>query len=297
MRKLIYLMLWTALSVGTTITLPQTGIWGEEKQHGRGFGMFSWSEDIMEEAERESLYACLDAAEVTDVYQKFSKESLGAERSAAFIGDMRVKEVNVFALMGEPEWAYEKDGKSLLQELGYVAEYNEAHEQSQRILGVMVDVEPYLLKEWKKGGETRRELMDGFLSCIKHAYAYAGEKDLKFWVCIPIFYDSSNEEILEELIGHGCDGVAVMNYSRRDEYGQMAKETGYAREYGRDIICIYELQPPGRHELEEINTYANEGLEALWQSARRLEGQFGYERLKFAYHHYEALKKALEAGN
>ena len=73
----------------------------------------------------------------------------------------------------------------------------------------------------------------------------------------------------------------------------MAKEVGYAREYGKGVICIYELQKPGRHQLEEINTYSEQGLEALWESSRRLEDQFGYDRLQFAYHYYNPLKEML----
>ena len=77
----------------------------------------------------------------------------------------------------------------------------------------------------------------------------------------------------------------------------MAMEVGFAREYGKEILCIYELQKPGKHELEEINTYANEGLKALWKSRERLEKQFGYDKLGFAYHYYKPLKEMLEGEN
>lgn len=292
MKAWMYLVICAVLSAGTAITV--FGVAGPgEREEEDGFGLFSWSGEMMEETERERLYTCLGRAGVTEVYQKFSEESLKEDKSRAFVKGMREKGVGVYALMGEPEWAYERDGKRLIREIEYIAKYNEGHGEEERILGVMVDVEPYLLDEWDEGSESRKELMEGFLSGMKQAYAYAGHKQLKFWACIPMFYDSDNEDILEGLIAGGCDGVAVMNYSRRDEYGQMAKEVGYAREYGKDIICIYELQKPGRHELKDINTYANEGMEALQQSVHRLESQFGYERLKFAYHHYGALKEFL----
>ena len=74
---------------------------------------------------------------------------------------------------------------------------------------------------------------------------------------------------------------------------QIAKEVGYAREYQKDVVCVYELQEPGSHDLEEINTYAGLGLKALWSSARRLEAQFGYERLQFGYHYYDPLTDLL----
>ena len=136
--------------------------------------------------------------------------------------------------------------------------------------------------------------MNSYLECMERAYEYARQNDLIFWVCIPTFYDATCDEILVSLIADACDGTAVMNYNRTDEYLQMAKEVGYAREYGKQILCIYELQQPGYHYLEEINTYYGPGLEALWQSAERLERQFGYEKLEFAYHYYSPLKEMLE---
>ncbi len=269
---------------------------GQEKERGsgEGFGMFSWDETVIGPEEMEALSSVAKSANVSVIYQTFSRECLEGPESAAFVAGMKDRGMDVFALMGDAAWAYESDGKTLIEQIRYVAEYNERHKDKGRIQGVMVDVEPYLLDEWDEGKEKRAELMAGYGACMERAYAYASERQLTFLVCIPTFYDATNEDILERLIAYGCDGVAVMNYNRKDEYGQIAKEVGFAREYGKEIICIYELQKPGKHQLEEINTYANEGLEALRQSAWRLGRQFGYDRLRFAYHYYKPLKELLE---
>ena len=103
----------------------------------------------------------------------------------------------------------------------------------------------------------------------------------------------AHPQVLEALVSGACDGVAVMNYDRRDEYGQMAAEVALAERYGKGVRCIYELQEPGEHGLEEIHTYAGAGLEALWQSAEELEAAFGYEGLGFAYHYDEPLRELL----
>lgn len=63
--------------------------------------------------------------------------------------------IEVLALMGKAEWAYERDAGTLIEEMRYVAEYNERHRDRGRIQGVMVDVEPYLLDEWDEGSEKR----------------------------------------------------------------------------------------------------------------------------------------------
>lgn len=294
MRKQVYLAVCVIVAAAAaTAVLGFVGP-GREEKSVQGFGLFSWDEAVMETEEMQQLLAAAKKADVTAVYQKFSREGLAGEDSRAFAAGLEDKGIDVYALMGEACWAYEKDGRTLIEEIRCVAEYNERNRDKGRIKGVMVDVEPYLLDEWDEGREKRQELMESYGACMERSYAYASEKKLKFLVCVPTFYDVTNEDILERLIAHGCDGVAVMNYNREDEYGQMAKEVGFAREYEKEIICIYELQKPGKHELEEINTYANEGLEALRQSAWRLGRQFGYDRLKFAYHYYKPLKELLE---
>lgn len=257
-----------------------------------GFGMFSWGTEAMAEEEAETLSDCIRLAHVAAIYQEFSEDSFESGEADRFIERMGKQKVQVYALMGEREWAYEADGSSLIEAMENAADYNRKRTK-YRIDGVMVDVEPYLTDQWDEGYDKRAELMDSYLSCMEHAYEYAREQELEFFVCIPTFYDITNGDILEKLISGACDGIAVMNYNRTDEYGQIAREVGYAREYGKKIICIYELQEAGSHDLEEINTYANEGMEALYQSAERLKNQFGYEKLQFAYHYYKPLKALL----
>lgn len=254
-----------------------------------GYGLFSWNTAVMAESEQETLNACIQRAKVSCIYQTIPEENLALEETAGFIRRMSARSVKVYDLLGDPEWSYEKTGGTLLYELEQVVLYNEGQEENARIAGVMVDVEPYLLDEWDRSGRSRDNLMERYLSGIRKGYAYASEHGLEFWVCIPVFYDVTNEDILEELISDACDGIALMNYDRTDEYMQIAKEVGYAREYRKGVVCIYELQEPGSHDLEEINTYAGPGLKALWSSAKRLEAQFGYERLQFGYHYYEPL--------
>ncbi len=267
---------------------------GQKETKKQGFGVLSWNKEMISE-EEEILSACLEKADISTVYQQFSEEMLLAEEENAksFLDQMNKAGVEVYGLMGQPEWAYDRDGKTLIDQMQRIVTYNEKQKEDVRIKGILADVEPYLLEEWDQGRKARAQLMADYLTGMESAYEYALENQLEFWVCIPTFYDAVDKDMLEELISNGCDGVAVMNYNRRDEYGQIAMETGFAREYGKGIICIYELQKPGNHDLEDENTYANEGMEALWQSSKRLERQFGYERMRFAYHYYRPLKEML----
>ena len=267
-----------------------------KQQNKQGFGMFSWNTSAISKEEDESLKKCINNAGVTQIYQQFSEDVLQNEETKSYIKRMEENNISVYALLGEAEWAYESDADTLIGEIQRVVEYN-TNNKSNRICGVMTDVEPYLLDEWDEKGDSRNELMANYLECIKSAYKYAKENKLEFFVCVPTFYDVVCEDVLKSLITDACDGVAVMNYNRTDEYGQIEEEVKLAKENNKKIICIYELQKAGKHELEDINTYAGEGLEMLWRSAKRLKEQFDYSRLSFAYHYYEPLKEMLTEEN
>lgn len=258
----------------------------------RSLGLFCW-DDATLEAERSTLEACVRQAGVTEVYQAFPESWLSSGRAGLFVRQMRRSGVTVYALAGAAQWARDPEGAELIRELEAVAAYNAGQKEANRITGVMADVEPYLLEEWDAGGAERDALMDAYLSGMRAAYACAVRNGLELWVCVPTFFDVTHPDQLEALVSGACDGVAVMNYNRTDEYGQMAAEVELARRHGRGVVCIYELQEAGLHGLEEINTYAGLGLEALRQSEAALEQAFGYGGLGFAYHYYKPLKAML----
>lgn len=259
----------------------------------RDYGLFRWDDTLLEEGALQDLEAGIREAEVTELYQVFPEDLLASGQAGLFLQRMDKSNVMVHALVGEAEWALDPEAGVLLQKLEEIAAYNAGQKEANWIAGVMVDVEPHTLDAWEAGGEARRALMESYLSGLRAAYAFARSHSLTLWVCVPNYYDTACPQVLEALVSGACDGVAVMNYDRRDEYGQMAAEVALAERYGKGVRCIYELQEPGQHGLEEIHTYAGAGLEALWQSAEELEAAFGYEGLGFAYHYDEPLRELL----
>ena len=82
-----------------------------------------------------------------------------------------------------------------------------------------------------------------------------------------------------------------MNYSKRDESGQIENELMLARDAGHTLTVIYEVQPPGQHGLDEQNTYYTDGSAALensWQGILQLYGGGG---LACAVHEYRAAQE------
>lgn len=285
---------WFVAALACVILLAGgAALWATWPRPEGRFGLFSWDAAVLEEEEAAALAECIRLAEVGEIYQEFPESWLLSGQAGQFVQRMHRLGVAVYALTGAPEWAYDSEGADLIAALKQVADYNAAQREANRITGVMVDVEPYLLEEWDAGDGEREALMDTYLKGMRAAYVYALRNDLELWVCVPTFYDVTNPEMLENLVALACDGVAVMNYNREDEYGQIKAEVELAERYGKRVLCIYELQRAGSHDLQEINTYAQLGLEALWQSAQELEQDFAYEALGFAYHYYKPLKTML----
>lgn len=264
-----------------------------EQDQSRNFGMFSWGETATLSEERDRLSRVISSAGVTEIYQEFSEDLLGTDQMKGFLSQMAEQSVEVYALVGDASWGEEADGASLIGAMQKIVQVNAGLSQSQRIQGMMVDVEPYLLDAWDEGDQAREELMEAYRAGMTQAYEYAHSEGLEMLVCIPTFYDLTCETVLEEIVAECCDGIAVMNYNRENEYAQMEAEVSLAEEYDKRVICIYELQQPGKHDLTDINTYYHTGLEVLRASSETLEQRFSYQELGFAYHYYDPLKELL----
>ena len=105
------------------------------------------------------------------------------------------------------------------------------------------------------------------------------------------YYDDYGfEDELETIVDRGCDALAIMNYNRDDEIGQIETEAALCSAYGKRLINIYELQEVGKFDLEENHTYRDAGLPALEESAKSVVRRFDGQDITTALHEYRALK-------
>ena len=112
---------------------------------------------------------------------------------------------------------------------------------------------------------------------------------LSIYVCIPFWLDtqSGGKALLERII-KATDGVFVMNYYRENERAQAECEYSLAKEYGKAIWTIYELQPVGMYDLEDYNTYYDLGLAAVEQNYQKM---FSDTDVGLAFHTLEMMKE------
>lgn len=262
---------------------------GEQEQNA----LFSWEKEVMEEENRQEFFDTMDKLGLHILYQsipKYSQEE--KEVVLSFLQEAEKRNISVYALMGEPSYGLEADGAHMKKKLTQIQQWREVSGDKDLIAGVLMDVEPYVTEEWQ---EDEVGTMDTFVTAMKAAYEKAQEEEITFGVCIPFYYEENGkEDLLEELIGKGCDFIAIMNYFKQDEIGQISTEMHLCDRYNKSAVIIYEMQKPGVYDLREINTYYHEGVKAVKESAKKVQKAYPDSFLGYAFHDYNATKEVLE---
>ncbi len=268
-------------------------------------GLFSWNAEIVNKTDGK-IFSFMKRDGLNVLYQNFSSKNSRREQMAVFLEKAMQEDIKVYQLTGDPSWGTDPEGEKLCEAVETAAAYNRRtqrkfREWSQaegkerdavpRLAGVVLDVEPYTLKEWDRDPDGT---MKSFVSGMKKAYALAQQYDLELIVCIPWYYDKKEQqEQLEELIKNGCDSIAVMNYYRGAEIKNIATEVKLASKYGKGLITIYEFKRADGQGIMEINTYYNSGLEAARKNYEQLRAAYPELTIPVAFHDYQALEEVL----
>lgn len=268
------------------VVLTLGGCGGNVKEKERpmkaGNGLFSWHDEVFDKEERETLFRLMRENGLTDLYQDIPRVQ-STSQVKGLISACGDAGINVYLLVGDPSWALDPSAWDLREEIQRAALLGCA--------GIMVDIEPGAREEWH---EDRSSVMDSMTEGFVAAKAAAEAEGLKMIVCLSWYYDDLGlTDGLKRIVSEGCDVLAIMNYDRRDEAGQIRTEAALCKTYGRELISIYELQAAGQYELEEIHTYHEEGLPALKESWEKLREAYPDQPFSMALHEYWALKEAM----
>ena len=76
--------------------------------------------------------------------------------------------------------------------------FNETLPNGKKLLGIKFDVEPYGSKEWKAGGDQRRQVMRDYLSYLNQVNAYlsTAAPSMELAVDVPFWWDKTEFQIL-----------------------------------------------------------------------------------------------------
>lgn len=138
------------------------------------------------------------------------------EKVKVFLFDCEQAGIDVWALLGEPEWLGQKDTSQLDAILKKIMLFNEsAGKYEPRFKGIKLDIEPHSDKNWADT-QKRTELINKYISLLESAKkASSGKLDL--WLDCPVKFFSTEHENLLQKISTIADGITLMCYFNHAE--------------------------------------------------------------------------------
>lgn len=252
--------------------------------------MFSWSSEEITN-NRTTLINDLVKHEFDRVFQSFPRET-PEEEIVSYTLELTKNNIDVYGLSGTPEWALDSSGNSMIEKLQRIVQINEQLPNNQKMKGLVIDVEPYLLDEFEWEDQS---IQTSFISGMKSLYKVAKENELELIVVVPYFYDTKGyQNVLSTIIHEASSEIAVMNYYRNSEIEHLSFEAKEAKKANKPLTTIYEFIPPGKHDLSEKNTYYNEGIESAKKNASEIVEHYHDQTIHIAYHDYHSFKEVIE---
>ncbi|MCA0971409.1 hypothetical protein LCM20_12460 [Halobacillus litoralis] len=152
--------------------------------------------------------------DVTLIYLHVSRSGLDEKEVADFIKQANEADIQVYALGGDPNWAKEESNQSLEQFYSVIQSYNAQASKEKKFKGIHLDIEPYLLPEWKKNRDDVitqwTTNVSFFQKKVESELGLPVSGDLPFWIYkIPM--PDGKQYVSEWMIDH-LDSITVMAY-------------------------------------------------------------------------------------
>lgn len=251
--------------------------------HPFGAGVFCWDHLADEED-----VDCLVKNNITEIYQ-YLKPEYSDEEIVSFLERMSDKGIDVYILDGEPTWSYKENLRYAEAVIDRIAYINNYVSRRDRIIGVVYDIEPYVLDKWHS---TPQFIMDEYIDNVKSLKDKIERRNynIEMCVCVPYSFDLMGyEQHLYSLID-SADQVLVLNYNKANEIEDIRTEMQITGDLGKRIITVYELQPGLLSQTNNSVTYYKDGLGAIKTSYEKMLTEYEGKKLGIAYHTLEYLK-------
>jgi hypothetical protein len=208
------------------------------------------------------LYLQIDTTKSPAYYQSFVKRA-------------REAGIEVHALGGQSSWVLEENRKRVQALVNWVIQYNQTVSDSEKLVGIHLDIEPYLLPEWKTNKDAIiqqwMETVEAYVEQMKQAPTVEVSCDMPFWLdSTPLPNDPTT--MLSEWLISQHDHVTIMAYRDHAEgpnsiSSLVPQELGIADALGKKIVIGVETKQSSEGDFvsfyEEGNSYMNSELSKL----------------------------------
>jgi hypothetical protein len=166
----------------------------------------------------DATVATLSAYNVRRVYAYLESDSrllanrITRERFALFLQLCAGADIEVWALLGEPEWISDQNADAVATGIDRVLAFNaDIGAYEPRIAGVKLDLEPHALPGWDDGSDARAQLETAYLALLSTARSRLVGA-LPLWADVPPKFFREDEAALLEAIADRTNGLTLMNY-------------------------------------------------------------------------------------
>jgi len=206
--------------VGLLIAICVAGIvWmmlNSRTPHSYTRATWIWDARIISE-QTEEIVAFAMQNDINLIYLHIEPTTVPPHDYRAFIQAASGSSIRVEALGGDPNWAMEANRVSIGEFIAWVKAFNRSAKPDERFRGIHVDIEPYLLAEWKKDQET---IVQQWMKNVVYLQAETKkDTDLTVSADLPFWIDSVNvpgeSKKMSNWMVERLDSITLMAYRNR----------------------------------------------------------------------------------
>ena len=275
-------------------------------------GMWVWKQIHLEseEALGELLDFC-EREEITHIDQHVSIKKgmlLNAEALRNFIIKAADHGISVNALRGDKAMFFARNHERTMAAVQTILAFNETLPNGKKLLGIKFDVEPYGSKEWKAGGDQRKQVMRDYLSYLNQVNAYLSTvaPEMELAVDVPFWWDKTElqivfdgqDKLFVEHVQDRVDWLGIMSY-RRDP-SEIVKlvdtELNYATNFGHLHSVAPSMETGNISGKEAYISFSGVPVKQFRSSLKSLRNTYAnnpYIRC-IMLHHYDSLRAYLD---
>jgi outer membrane protein TolC len=294
-----FVRVWRELGLATSLPV-EAARWSTAARRKEHPALWVWETDriLAEEAQRDRLLEACRARGIGRLYFYLRSDALlladpaTRERLTQLIELCAARRIEVWGLLGEPEWIEDGDTAAVERAVRRVLDYNAAAAEGQGLRGLKLDLEPHAIKGWDSDAAARRRLSDNFIALV--AAAKQGLNGaLPLWADVPVKFFSPEQAELWRRLAPLCSGVTLMSYFNQPAAIERAARRVLAQAAGKPVEIGVELSAHAP-KTDTLAGLKPEELEAALAGLREaLGGQANYAGL--ALHDARAVMEARNA--
>ena len=233
---------------------------------------------------------------------------LNAEALRNFIIKAADHGISVNALRGDKAMFFARNHERTMAAVQTIVAFNETLPNGKKLLGIKFDVEPYGSKEWKAGGDQRKQVMRDYLSYLNqvNAYLWTAAPEMELSVDVPFWWDKTEFQIVfdgqkklfVEHVQDRVDWLGIMSY-RRDPseiVKLVATELNYASNFGHLRSVAPSIETGNISGKEAYISFSGVPVKKFRSSLKSLRNTYSnntYVRC-IMLHHYDSLRVYLD---